>query len=124
MSIHSSEFKTNADTRADGAYTVVPLDKSAWPTDYFSTDLRLMAATVTRLELWDWFRTESPPENQGYSWWSHPNIDKISDNLQNDYGKLDNPHSGASFACSMRNMQAIAKEGFPVWKAQYIKNSN
>ena len=117
-------YKTSVDTGADGAVSVVPLDKSVWPTDYFSTNLRLMAATITRLELWDWFRTESPPENQGYSWWNHPNINKISDNLQDDQGNLDNPHSGASFACSMRNMQAIAKEGFLVWKSQYIKNSN
>ena len=114
----------DADTRANGAYTVVPLDKSAWPTDYFSKELRLMAATVTRLELWDWFRIESPPEDTGYSWWNHPNINKISDNLQDDHGNIDNPHSGSSFVCSMRNMQAIAKKGFPAWKAQYIKNSN
>jgi hypothetical protein len=126
MSIHSSEFKTtaDADTRSDGAISIIPLNQEAWPTDYFSKELRLMAATVTRLELWDWFRIESPPEDTGYSWWNHPNINKISDNLQDDQGNFDNPHSGASFACSMRNMQAIAKEGFPVWKAQYIKNSN
>ena len=114
----------DADTRSDGAISVIPLNQEAWPADYFSKNLRLMAATVTRLELWDWFRIESPPENQGYSWWDHPNINKISDNLQDDQGHFDNPHSGASFACSMRNMQAIAKEGFLKWKAQYIKNSN
>ena len=115
---------TDADTRSDGAISIIPLNQEAWPTDYFSKELRLMAATVTRLELWDWFRIESPPEDTEYSWWNHPNINKISDNLQDDQGNFDNPHSGASFACSMRNMQAIAKEGFPVWKAQYIKNSN
>ena len=114
----------DADTRSDGAISIIPLKQEAWPTDYFSKDLRLMAATVTRLELWDWFRIESPPEDTGYSWWNHPNINKISDNLQDDQGNFDNPHTGASFACSMRNMQAIAKKGFPAWKAQYIKNSN
>lgn len=114
----------DADTRSDGAISIIPLNQEAWPTDYFSKELRLMAATVTRLELWDWFRIESPPEDTEYSWWNHPNINKISDNLQDDQGNFDNPHTGASFACSMRNMQAIAKEGFPVWKAQYIKNSN
>ena len=117
MSIHPSESKSRVDD-------IVPLDKSAWPAGYFSKCLRLMAATVTRLELWDWFRTEIPPENTGYCWWNHPNINKISDNLQDDNGNFDNPHSGSSFASSMRNMQAIAKEGFPAWKAQYIKNSN
>ena len=100
----------------------VPVDKSDWP-DY-SHDIRLMATTVTRLELWDWFKTESPPEDQGYCWWNHPNINKISDNLQDDQGNLDNPHSGASFACAMRNIQYIGKEGFAAWKVQFIKNSN
>jgi len=114
MSIHPSESK----------FQYVPTDKSEWPTDHFSNDLRLVAAAVTRLELWDWFRTESPPENQGYSWWDQPNITKISDNLQDDHGNFNNPHSGASFGCAMRNMQAIAKKGFLTWKTQYIKNSN
>ena len=124
MSTTLYKTSADADTRSDGATSVVPLNQEAWPTDYFSKDLRLMAATITRLELWDWFKIESPPENQGYSWWNHPNINKISDNLQDDQGNLDNPHSGASFACSMRNMQAIAKKGFLEWKAQYMKNSN
>ncbi len=101
-----------------------PQNQGDWPTDHFSNDIRLMAATVTRLELWDWFKEENPPEGEGYSWWGHENINKISDNLQDDQGNLDNPHSGASFACSMRNIQVIAKEGFLVWKTQYIKNSN
>jgi len=104
--------------------SMVPLNQEAWPTDNFSKDLRLMASTITRLELWDWFRNDSPPEDTGFMFWNHPNINKISENLQDDHGNLDNPHSGASFACSMRNMQVIAKEGFPTWKTKYIKNSN
>jgi len=78
-----------------------------------------MAATITELELWVWFMEENPPEGKGYSWWEHPNISKISDNLKDDNGNLDNPHSGCSFACAMRNMQAIARMGFPAWKVQY-----
>ena len=73
----------DADTRSDGAISIIPLNQEAWPTDYFSKELRLMAATVTRLELWDWFRIESPPEDTGYSWWNHPNINKISDKTIN-----------------------------------------
>ena len=104
-------YKTSvyADTRWGGQHYKI----RAWPTDHFSNDIRLMAATVTRLELWDWFKEESPPEDTGYCWWGHENINKISDNLMDDNGNLDNPHSGASFACAMRNIQAIAKEGFP-----------
>ena len=101
----------------------IPTDKTEWPSDYFSNDLRLMAATITRLELWDWFNEEHPPENTGYSFWGHPNIDKISANLMDDEGNLNNPHSGCSFACAMRNMQTIAQIGFPAWKVKYENNS-
>jgi len=97
----------------------IPTNKSEWPSGHFSNDLRLMAATITELELWVWFMEENPPEGKGYSWWEHPNISKISDNLKDDNGNLDNPHSGCSFACAMRNMQAIARMGFPAWKVQY-----
>ena len=100
----------------------IPLDKSEWPSDWFSNDLRLMAATITRLELWQWFQNNPPPENQGYSWWNHKNINLISNNLQDDNGRLCNPHSGASFACAMRNMQSIAKDGFENWKIKYENN--
>ena len=36
--------------------------------------------------------------------------------------ELYNPHSGCSFACAMRNMQTIAKIGFPAWKVKYENN--
>ena len=99
----------------------VPLEKNNWPSDHFSNDLRLMATTITQLELWDWFKRESPPEDTGYSWWNHPNINIISNNLRNVDGELYNPHSGGSFACAMRNMQTIARTGFPAWKGAYEK---
>ena len=68
-----------------------------------------MAQTTTRLELWDWFKNESPPNDKGYMYWGHPNVEKISDGL------TDNPHSGATFGYCMRQMQAIAKQGFENW---------
>jgi len=102
--------------------TQIPNNRSDWPSDHFSNDLRRMALTITELELWDWFKNESPPEGEGYSWWSHPNINKISNNLKDDNGQLYNPHSGASFACAMRNMQGIATMGFPAWKSKYESN--
>ena len=100
----------------------IPTNKSDWPSDYFSNDLRLMAATITELDLWGWFMEDKPPEGEGYSWWGHPNISKISDNLKDDNGNLNNPHSGCSFACAMRNMESIAKIGFPAWKVNYENN--
>ena len=47
----------------------------------------------------------------------------ISANLKDDEGNLNNPHSGCSFACAMRNMQTIAQIGFPAWKVKYENNS-
>ena len=75
----------------------------------FRPSLKDMADTVDRLELWDWFKNESPPEDCGYTYWKHENIDKISKGLAN------NDHSGATFGYAMRCMQAIAKQGFDHW---------
>tara|TARA_B100000963_G_C22636529_1_gene677914 strand:- start:2381 stop:2698 length:318 start_codon:yes stop_codon:yes gene_type:complete len=75
----------------------------------FRPYLKDMADTVTRLELWDWFKNESPPDDRGYMFWGHSNIDKISNGLP------ENPHSGATFGFCMRCMQAIAKDGFDEW---------
>ena len=75
----------------------------------FRPELLDMAQTITRLGLWDWFKNENPPNNQGYMFWSHPNVNKISSGLKND------PHSGATFAYCMRQMQRISQEGFQSW---------
>ena len=73
--------------------------------------LKEMADTVDRLELWDWFKNEDPPEDRGYMYWGHENIGKISKGLPS------NPHSGATFGYAMRCMQAIAKQGFDHWNS-------
>ncbi|MDA9846595.1 hypothetical protein N9C10_01525 [Flavobacteriaceae bacterium] len=87
-------------------------DVAKWPIikvcgQEFQIELLEMANTVTKLNLWDWFKNESPPPQCGYMWWSHPNADIIRENLSNR-----NVHSGASFAYCMRIMEKIAKEGF------------
>jgi len=79
----------------------------------FRSDLKDMADTVTRLELWEWFRNESPPEDKGYMYWGHDNVNKISSGLE------DNRHSGATFGYAMRCMQSIAKNGFDQWKSGF-----
>ena len=84
--------------------------------EVYGTDFRHcikdMSDTTTRLNLWTWFHEESPPDDTGYSWWRHPNINKISNGLE------DNQHSGATFAFCMRVMQAIAKQGFTTWNSE------
>ena len=91
-----------------------PTDVNAWRfIEVYGTDFRPclldMAQTTTRLGLWDWFKTENPPGDSGYMFWGHPNVNKISNGLK------DNQHSGATFGYCMRQMQAIAKQGFETW---------
>jgi len=92
----------------------IPLDETVWPSGYFSKCIREMAGSVTELELWEWFRTEVPPN--GYAWWDHDNIHKILNHL------VDNKHSGPSFAIAMRNIHNMAINGFENWKIMYINN--
>jgi hypothetical protein len=64
----------------------------------------------------NWFKNESPPENEGYQFWDDENINKISDGLEN------NNHSGATFGFCMRQIQFIAKNGFDEYNKYNIPN--
>ena len=75
----------------------------------FRPSLLDMANTITKLDLWNWLKNESPPKDSGYTFWDHPNKKKISDGLES------NDHSGATFGYCMRQMQFIAKHGFDKW---------
>ena len=97
-----------------------PRDINSWRLiKVYGTDFRPelldMAQTITRLGLWDWFKNEKPPDNQGYMFWGHPNINLISSSLKN------NQHSGATFGYCMRQMQRIAEEGFQGWNKIQVK---
>ena len=101
--------------------SLYPTDITEWPYvevygSNFASHLLDAANTITRLELWDWFKNESPPKNSGYAFWDHENKTKISNGLQN------NDHSGATFAYCMRCMQSIAKYGFENFKTKINKN--
>ena len=63
-----------------------------------------MAETITRLGLWDWFKNEQPPDNQGYMFWNHPNVNKICSCLKN------NRHSGSTLAYCMRQCREYLKD--------------
>ena len=79
----------------------------------FRKPLKEMADTVDRLEMWHWFKNEKPPDDSGYMYWGHENINMINRCLPT------NEHSGATFGFAMRCMQAIAIKGFDEWKAGY-----
>ena len=75
----------------------------------FTPELKMMADTITKLELWDWLCNYSPDKGKGFMWSSDKNITKISNALP------QNNHSGATFAYAMRQMEFIAKNGFDEW---------
>tara|TARA_Y100000816_G_C25902877_1_gene470969 strand:+ start:244 stop:639 length:396 start_codon:yes stop_codon:yes gene_type:complete len=106
----------STDISADNTKNVVyPSSIEEWPhIKVYGTDFRPMlqemADTISRLELWDWFRNEDPPGGSGFMYWGHKNVSLISNNLPN------NEHSGATFGYAMRCMQSIAKNGFDEWK--------
>jgi hypothetical protein len=68
-----------------------------------------MIKTINRLELWEWIRDQNPPEEKGYMFWNHKNVNAISEGLEN------NNHSGFSFAMCMRQIQYIAKNDWETW---------
>jgi hypothetical protein len=73
---------------------------------------------INQTEMWD-FMKEDPGES-GYMFYSHPNMQKIGAKMNELFGGyVNNPHSGCSFACTMRNMQYIARFG-----ELKFKNSN
>ena len=97
-----------------------PSDANNWPmyTVYgcdFREDLLNMANAITILELWDWMKNNEPPEDKGYAWWGHSNINKIDQTI------VKNGHSGATFAHALRIMQYIANNGFDAWQEK-LKN--
>ena len=74
-----------------------------------------MIKTTNRLQVWEWFRDEEPPENAGYCYWGHENVNAISNGLEN------NNHSGASFGICMRQIQFIAKNSWEAWNERNAK---
>jgi hypothetical protein len=82
----------------------------------FRRNLLDMAQTTTRLNLWNWFKNESPPKNEGYHSWDHENVNKICEELYN------NNHSGSTFGYCMYQMQIIARNGFETWNKVNVPN--
>lgn len=98
-----------------------PKDYNLWPRiEVYGADFRSclldMATTISKLELWDWLKNYSPPENKGFMFCGESNVTKISNSLQ------DNSHSGATFGYCMRCMEYIAKNGFPAFHELHSNN--
>jgi hypothetical protein len=70
---------------------------------------------VTVSEMWDWLKTYEPEEYKGFMFSTHPNLNKIGNNM---YGG----HSGASYAWTMRQLEYIAKNGFEAFVTSWNKS--
>ncbi len=67
---------------------------------------------------WDFLSTYNPPANQGFMFSTPPPMmEKINDAVNDRYGG----HSGASYGCTMRVLQYIAREGWDTYARDMLK---
>ena len=89
---------------------------SQWSQPY----LKSAHKAVTRCELWNWLQLYSPEEERGFMFAQNvPELDRLNKELMKD--PVNGGHSGSSYACIMRNMEFIAKNGYQEFKAGYNK---
>ena len=72
---------------------------------------------ITLCKLWDWMRIYQPPPNKGFMWSKTPELDRLNQQMWKD--PINENHSGYSYACIMRNMEYIAKNGYKKFKNTY-----
>jgi len=76
-----------------------------------------MHNAITATESWNWLRNYTPED--GFSMSTHPQLTKIQNKMLED--PISGHHSGCSYACMMRNMEYIAKNGYETFKTLYSK---
>lgn len=82
-------------------------------TRYFVEDAYKAVSSIEGA--WDFLKSYTPAENNGFMFSSDPMLDKIG-------AKLDQAHSGASYGYTMRQMEYIAKNGLEVYRNMWAKN--
>ena len=89
----------------------------------FITDLQSRAffvsafKAITICELWPWFNDFDSSNN-----FSGTEIDLLRAELNKD--PINNYHSGASYGFVLRQMEYIAKNGYEMYKTEYLINKN
>ncbi len=71
---------------------------------------------ITTAEEWDYFRIFS---EKSFMSSQSANLKKVQAHM-----KTLDQHSGASYGCIMRSMEAIAKNGWWVWLGERVKYQN
>jgi hypothetical protein len=82
-----------------------------WSTDELDDAYK----AVTIAECWDWLaHPDVPTHGEGFMFNRSPELEKITNNM-----KLNDNHSGASFASVMRVMEFIAKHGWETFVNEF-----
>ena len=89
---------------------------SEWSRPYFKSAHQ----AISRCELWNWMQTYEPDKDRGFMFARNvPELYRLNNEMMND--PVNGGHSGASYACTMRNMEFIAKHGYQRFKDDIIK---
>lgn len=89
---------------------------SEWSRPYFKSAHQ----AISRCELWNWMRNYEPERDRGFMFARNvPELDRLNEEMMND--PVNEGHSGASYGCTMRNMEFIAKHGYQRFKDDIIK---
>lgn len=75
---------------------------------------------ISRCELWNWLQTYKPEEGRGFMFATNvPELDRLNEEMEKD--PVNGGHSGASYGCTMRSMEFIAKNGYQAFKKEFNK---
>ena len=77
--------------------------------------------TINKLDAWGVIRSRYPDSSTGYMFSSDPILNKIMDEIDENYR---GGHSGFSIGITMRTMQYIAKNGLEKFRKDYLSNTN
>lgn len=99
MSDQSSSINTQFHPVVEGDFTFVK-DKM------WRTTLENAYKYTTELNMWTFFKEETPPQDTGYMFWNEPKLERLRNALDSD------GHSGANMSICLRNMEYIAKHGW------------
>ena len=89
---------------------------SEWSRPYFKSAHR----AISQCELWNWLRNFEPEEDRGFMFARGvPELERLGEKMSED--PVNGGHSGSSYACTMRNMEFIAKNGYAKFKDNILK---
>lgn len=77
---------------------------------------------MDQTNLWDWLRSYEVNPYRGFMFADNPELNLISDMMEQNNAPVRIGHSGASFGFTMCNLHYIAKNGFEAYKTLYLEN--